>query len=258
MIWLWFELHLSFENCPSSIMVWLLMHWYLRVMPLYLRSEPTHSKHWWSEEINELKQKSIDSHHMWIESGKPRYGAIFDIYKSDKYAYKLSVKKAKSDADFTITNELHEALCSKRNDQFWKIWKSKFNTNKNCKPKLINGLIDSNQISEGFSNYFGGICKPNSNVYNETKCDEFNSKLRNYAGDFLNINDLFTIELISKIICELKTGRAPGLDGLTTEHLLNCHPSAHLLITLLCNLILVSGHVPAQFHGRFNLSGWEG
>ena len=45
----------------------------------------------------------------------------------------------------------------------------------------------------------------------------------------------------------MKTGRAPGLDGLTTEHLLNCHPSAHMLITFLCNLILISGHVPAQF-----------
>ena len=32
-----------------------------------------------------------------------------------------------------------------------------------------------------------------------------------------------------------------------TEHLLNCHPSAHLLITYLCNLMLLSGYVPSQF-----------
>ena len=50
-----------------------------------------------------------------------------------------------------------------------------------------------------------------------------------------------------KVICELKTGRASGLDGVTTEHLLYCHPSVHLLITILCNLILMSGYVPSQF-----------
>jgi hypothetical protein len=57
----------------------------------------------------------------------------------------------------------------------------------------------------------------------------------------------FSVELISVMICQLKTGRAPGLDGLTTEHLLNCHPAVHLVITYLCNLMLMSGHVPAQF-----------
>lgn len=204
-------------------------------------------KHWWSDELNQLKQKSIDSHHIWVNANKPRSGNIFDMYKNDKYAYKLCIKKSKTDNELSISNELHDALCSKSNGQFWNIWNSKFNSNKKVKPKLISGLIDSNQIAEGFSKYFGSICKPNSQAYNELKCDEFNSKFDHYFGDFLNLDDLFSVELISTVICELKTGRAPGLDGLTTEHLLYCHPSIHLMITYLCNLVLLSGHVPSQF-----------
>ena len=89
----------------------------------------------------------------------------------------------------------------------------------------------------GFSNYFGNTCKPNTQSYNELKFKEFNDKLVNYFGDILTCDELLTVELVCKVICELKTGRASGLDGVTTEHLLYCHPSVHLLITILSNLI---------------------
>ena len=75
---------------------------------------------------------------------------------------------------------------------------------------------------------------------------KFENNLKSYSGDFLSPGDFFTVELVGKIICELKTGRAPGIDNLSTEHLLHCHPSAILLVTYICNLILLTGHVPVQ------------
>jgi hypothetical protein len=33
---------------------------------------------------------------------------------------------------------------------------------------------------------------------------------------------MFYIDLVSKVICELKRGKAAGLDFLTAEHLKNC------------------------------------
>ena len=38
-----------------------------------------------------------------------------------------------------------------------------------------------------------------------------------------------------------------GIDGLTAEHLLYCHPAAIVIICYLCNLMLISGHVPSEF-----------
>ena len=70
---------------------------------------------------------------------------------------------------------------------------------------------------------------------------------------FLNVNDLFTIELVSKIICELKTGRAPGLDwfdnGLHLSQLSSIVSAPTNNIIYVYIYILVSGHVPAQYHG---------
>ena len=210
--------------------------------------QPGTEKHWWSHELNELKQKSIDAFCIWKDAGRPRSGVIFNIYKDAKYAYKLCINRSRREKDLSISNELHEALCSKDNTHFWNSWKSKFKSNtKACHAKIVSGLTDSSEIANGFSNYFGNTCKPNTQSYNVLKIKEFNNKLVNYFGDILTCDDLLTIELVCKVICELKTGRASGLDGVTTEHLLYCHPSVHLLITILCNLILMSGHVPSQF-----------
>ena len=42
-------------------------------------------------------------------------------------------------------------------------------------------------------------------------------------------------------------GKASGFDDLSAEHLIHCHQSGLLCITYLCNLMLLTGYVPAQF-----------
>ena len=75
----------------------------------------------------------------------------------------------------------------------------------------------------------------------------FEQDVTTYSGYALVTRDLFSVEVVCKIMCDLKTGKAYGFDGLMAEHLLHCHPSAHLIVTYLCNLMILSGHVPAQF-----------
>ena len=199
-------------------------------------------KHWWSDELDDLKNRSIDSHRIWVTANKPRSGAIFEIYKQDKYAYKLKIRKSREEKELDISNDLHDALCCRDNSSFWKILNSKFNSSKNnMGHKMVGGLVDPDEISDAFSNYFRDICKPNSSDKNMLLRCKFEHRFVNYVGDFLTSDTFFTVELISKMICELKMGKAPGCDGLVTEHLLNCHPSAHLLITYLCNPMLLSG-----------------
>ena len=41
-------------------------------------------KHWWSDELTELKQKSIDTFRIWKDAGKPRSGMVFDMYLQNK------------------------------------------------------------------------------------------------------------------------------------------------------------------------------
>ena len=76
---------------------------------------------------------------------------------------------------------------------------------------------------------------------------KFRSLRNTYCGTPLKDADLFDVELVSKVIDKLKRGKAAGLDTLTAEHLLNCHPSAICILAKLFNLMLLSGHLPSEF-----------
>ena len=112
---------------------------------------------------------------------------------------------------------------------------------------MIDGMVDSQEISEAFAKYFARVCKPNSDDTNSRLRDMFDARFINYSGDDLKRSDLFTVENICKIICDLKIGKAAGFDNIESEHLLYCHPVVHVYITYLCNLILLTGHVPLEF-----------
>jgi len=74
------------------------------------------------------------------------------------------------------------------------------------------------------------------------------SKLRaNYAG-FPTVDEpVFDTELVSKIISNLKLGKATDIDGLTGEHLLHSHPILQVIISRLFKLILSTQYIPCGF-----------
>ena len=74
------------------------------------------------------------------------------------------------------------------------------------------------------------------------------NKSVNYSGDYLQSNDFFTVELISIIVSNLKT-RAQLLDTIILQQSI-CSTvtlAALILITYICNLILLTGYVPRDF-----------
>ena len=204
-------------------------------------------KHWWSNDLQNDKIKSIESHRLWVDAGRPRSGPVFDLYKNHKFAYKLAIRNAKCNAELSITNDLHDALCSKDTNSFWKIWNSKLSSNKLNKPRIVDGLVDGQAIADRFADVFYDICKPNTAALDDSSRERFNNIFLDYAGDRLNKNSFFSVELICKVICELKSGKASGADDITSEHIVHCHQAGHLLITYMCNLMLLAGHVPPQF-----------
>ena len=64
-------------------------------------------KHRWSDELTELKQKSIDIFRIWRDAGS---GMMFDMYLQNKYFYTLCITKMKHDSEHVITNDLQDAL----------------------------------------------------------------------------------------------------------------------------------------------------
>jgi hypothetical protein len=114
-------------------------------------------KFWWSQELDCLKDKAIESDRLWKSFGRPRSGPVFHKQTVDKLAYKQAIRKGQSMETTSYTNELQEALLDKSGPDFWKCWKSKFGKKAVNQPQ-VNGLSDESLVAETFAEYFSEAC----------------------------------------------------------------------------------------------------
>ena len=202
-------------------------------------------KFWWNEVIALLKEASISSNRIWKAADKPKQGPIFNKRQSCRLQYRNRIRENQNNELSAYSNDLHDALMGKNGTTFWKVWRSKFHC-KN-KPLDVEGHSDANIIADKFAQFFSQ-CSSANNVSRATELlADFSSMRSNYCGSALNIDNEFSVELLSNIIFKLKRGKAAGLDSLTAEHLIHCHPSLSCILSKLFNLMLRCGYLPRDF-----------
>jgi len=107
--------------------------------------------------------------------------------------------------DEMYTNELHNAFLGKDDPGFWKCWRSKFQpANKSVE---VDGCVNPDIIVDKFATYFSTCYSRNSTNQKDILKDEF-TKLRDHYFGFPSSDISFDTELVSKIILELKRGKA--------------------------------------------------
>jgi len=114
-------------------------------------------KHWWTPELNELKQQCIDTTDLWKSVGRPRSNRI-----RCKLKYKNAIKEAAANADNAFNDRLYEKLCAKDNTAFWKAWRKRFCSHNQKPTNIVNGCFGEDIIGHEFSKYFMSIVTPNS------------------------------------------------------------------------------------------------
>ena len=201
-------------------------------------------KFWWDEELDILKEAAVVSDRMWKASGKPRHGPIFDRRQHTRLQYRKRIREGKRMSDNMFTNELHDALLRKDGPTFWKCWRSKFGpVNKSVQ---VDGCVDADTIAEKFAVFFNN-CYSCNNVYQKESLENEYSKLRKKYFGFPSSDISFDTELVSKVITELKRGKAADIEGLSNEHLIFSHPILPVILSRFFNLILCTRYIPVGF-----------
>ena len=141
--------------------------------------------------------------------------------------------------------DLCENLLEKDKDTFWKQWKAKLG-----KPKpvsVINGQIEPGAIANKFASRFQTACSHNSQERHEQLKNEFplamSASSDNGFRPIINVFDVMYMYHINK----LKSGKAPGLDSITAEHLWFAHPIVAVLLAILFNACIKLCYVPMGF-----------
>jgi len=113
-------------------------------------------------------------------------------------------------------NDLHEALIKKQRPTFWKCWNSKFGTDKSS-VNHVDGTADLEIIAQHFMSHFAKVCTNTTVDGAALLNNKYESMRTNYCGHPFVEDYLFDTELVERII-NMKRGKAPDLDGLTSEH----------------------------------------
>ena len=163
-----------------------------------------------------------------------------------KAAYKLRVRQALKEEKVSYSNDLHDALLAKSENDFWKSWQSKCGDNK-AAPRQINGITNDTVIVSNFAEYFNKCCSPNSTECIDTIYSKYANLRQNYCGLPCTDEQVVDAAFVDKIIRSLKDGKAAGLDWLNAEHLKYCHPALATVPAKLFNIMLIFGCLSPAF-----------
>lgn len=206
--------------------------------------EKSFFKFWWDEELSRLKQDSIDSERAWRNAGKPRSGVVFGNRNACRLRYRKRLRDNKLFEAKRYTNNLHDKLINKDSVAFWKAWKAKFgNVVENVS---VDGSTDIKSILNSFACYFESVNNPPANVRESELSTEYRAKRQTCDFDVFQHN-LIDSELVCRSITNLKRGKAVGTDGISSEHLIFCHPIVLCILSKVFSWMLYISYVPDTF-----------
>jgi len=115
---------------------------------------------------------------------------------------------------------------------FWNNWQSRF-SKRNTAPQHVNNLTDPHEIAEKFCQHYAAC--------------SFDS----YAdlNSITKLNDDFSVSDLEQASNHLKSGKAPGTDGIVKEHITFGHLAIIVYLTLL-SLFNLTQHVNFLTHNQ--------
>ena len=172
-------------------------------------------KHYWSNNLNNLKQLSIASHQAWKEGGSPRNGVLNDNRLLCKKRYKCAIREAKRNAGKKVNDKLIKDLVTNDQKSFWKHWKVNFNQKVSSK-RVIENLSDNRDISQGFGDYFkNNVINFSENIDLKNKfLDVYEKYCKTYNDNNAVENFLLDKYEVLAAILHLTEQKTPGIDKL--------------------------------------------
>jgi len=72
--------------------------------------------------MDDLKDKSIETHNMWVACGRPTSGPVYQTRCKATAQYRRGLRCKHKITEGRISNDLHEQSLSKDCKKFWKTW----------------------------------------------------------------------------------------------------------------------------------------
>ena len=147
------------------------------------RFKPGVEKDWWSEELSNLRNKSISIHNLWVTEGRPRQGPTHEERLHTRGDYKHAIRAAQRAPKQKCWDRLHTELISSSTNSFCKSWKKIYNKNKGHLASVVDGCSSGPAIANRLKESFQKNSTPN-NRENVSRLDQqFTTRYSEYVDN---------------------------------------------------------------------------
>ena len=208
-------------------------------------------KDWWSSNLTQLREKSIEIHRVWVSEGRPRHGATNAERLNVRAAYKCEIRRAKKAPKQQAWNRLHQAMTDHDTGDFWKRWSTIYGKKNRTVAPVVDGVSSNVEIACAFQKAFEKNSKPN----NSAKVAELDARFQTSYDEFSSSHESkcdcatynISIEDTLDAVFDMKDGKSSDDDGLSAEHFKNGPLILFIKLASLFNSMLAHGFVPQQF-----------
>ena len=204
------------------------------------------AKSFWSDELTQLKQKSLDAHNLWKSCNCPRNGPIFDEKICCNLNYKKQLRKSKSNTDHESSEHLTNNLLDKDGNSFWKSW-NQVNGSLDPPSSMIDGFIKYDDIANCFSRSFSSVYidSPSNDALKQKFVHDFHTYYDKHCFENLTPH-LFSWSDMLDAVFSLKVGKSAST-FIKAEHIFHGSPELLCYIHLLFNALLSHSYLPYDF-----------
>ena len=221
------------------------------------RFRPGVEKDWWTENLSELRKKSIEIQNLWVRQGRPRQGPTQAERLRARAAYKRAIRAAQRAPKQAIWDRLHTTLSENDSNTFWKSWKKIYNKNKSHLAPVVDGCSSHENIADAFKESF----RKNSTPNNTDSVKSLDKKCSDMYADYVAKHNescdckpiYITLLNVSDALFSMKKGKCADEELISAEHLRNAPLNFVIRLTDLFNEMLKHAFVPRQFQFGFML-----
>ena len=185
----------------------------------------------WNDHVKELHAEARRAFKAWVESGKHKYGPLFEYKKQANARFKYALRLIKRNENAMRSDSLAKKLQNNNPNDFWKQIK-RMNNCKTSLPTNIDGVSGPENISQLWRKHY-------HDLFNCVKSNSF-------TVDNINSNEDVAVSTheIYEAIMTLKDNKACGMDNISAEHLKHASRKLCPLIAMCFTGFLVHGILP--------------
>ncbi len=205
---------------------------------LPLRKYTKHSIAGWKEYVKPEKERSLFWHWIWLECGRPNHGHVYNIMKQTRYRYHYAVRYAKKN-EFNLKKEKLAEYSANGSVDMWRELK-KINPSRCNIPTTVDDACNAPDIAELFMSKYETLY--NSVPTSDDELDDITRLINNGVVNESYDNIKFSVDVITKCIRRIKSGKSDGNMGFDSDHLLNGTSKLCYMISVLFNVMIMHGH----------------